>query len=258
MSSAQPDLATLQRSMLAALGGAAPDDGLMAAMQLPANAAADVLSVYRNSVHETLLNTLRLTYPICARLVGNDFFTAAAMIHLAATPSRHGDLDCYGAGFADFLVGYAPATELPYLPDAARLEWLVHRLRRAPSVPALDRAALAQLPSEAVADLQLKLVPRAALFESRWPVLRIWQAHQLNLEQPDFSTIDHSPDRALVVAADTIRIFELDTSRYHFFNSLQNGGSLDTAVSAALADSSEFDFAATMAIALDSAALERA
>ena len=45
-----------------------------------------------------------------------------ARAYALAEPPRSPVLMDYGAGFADFIAGFAPAASLPYLPDVARIE----------------------------------------------------------------------------------------------------------------------------------------
>ena len=58
-----------------------------------------------------------------------------------AHPSRSGDLNDYGEDFADFLADYPHARELSYLPDVARLEWLVQIVYYAADAPTPDLSA---------------------------------------------------------------------------------------------------------------------
>lgn len=250
--SAPPPLAALQLATLDALYGAPADPALLDAMR-PARALmpSEALSIYRNALRSTLLNALRLSYPICERLVGAGFFATAAAAYIDVTPSRHGDLDCYGDGFGSFLESYAPAKDLPYLPDVARFEWLAHRLRRAPAANAFDHEALRQSESSDLADCAFPLIPRADLFTSPYPAVRIWQAHVRNMDDPQFAAIDERDDRVLVIAGDSLRVIDLDEARYCFYFALQQGHTLDEAVRSALAANGDFDFDATFKLTIE-------
>src|SRR5258706_7705388 len=83
------------------------------------------IGVYRNNVLGNYHKALGATYPVVRRLVGAPFFNAAVDAFVRAYPSRHGDVNRYGGELARFLAAYAPARELPYLPDLARLEWAI-------------------------------------------------------------------------------------------------------------------------------------
>src|SRR2546423_667622 len=75
--------------------------------------------VYRRNVLANLRGALAATYPVVARLVGSAFFDEAARRYALACPSASGDLNDYGASFADFLERYEQARSLAYLPDVA-------------------------------------------------------------------------------------------------------------------------------------------
>ena len=76
-------------------------------------AAQPAFAVYRNTVMKACIDALEANFPAVARLVGSEWFRAAAALHVAASPPRDGRLLNYGEGFADFLQGFEPATELP-------------------------------------------------------------------------------------------------------------------------------------------------
>src|SRR6516225_3565060 len=83
---------------------------------------ADRLSIYYNTSRTALTNALRLNFPAVQRLVGEDFFAAAADTFITHELPNTAWLDLYGEGFPDFLQSFEPAASLTYLPDVARLE----------------------------------------------------------------------------------------------------------------------------------------
>lgn len=239
-----------------ALGGAASTDELASHIQ-PATGAtsAEALSIYRRSMQTTWVNTLRLSFPTVVRRVGDEFFDTVANSFAQDTPSRHGDLDCYGAGFNEHLGKLPASIDLPWLADLARFEWLLHELHRRAPRPVLTRGELAEMDIAALADRKLPLASRATLFESRWPVVRIWQAHGEHADDPDLDAVDPRPDRVLVCAADGTRIISLSEGSWIFFSTLAAGDPLLEAVDRALAVDPDFDFQSTFGAALDSGAL---
>lgn len=158
------ELARFQGDFLAQLYGEAPATG-------PA-------AIYRRNVLANLHDALAAAYPVVRRLVGHAFFREVAGRFARAHPSTSGDLHRYGAGLAEFLADDAPAAELPYLPDVARLEWAVAQAFHAANARAFDYAALAALAEAERARLRLRLQPAARLVASAHPVLDIWEANQ--------------------------------------------------------------------------------
>ncbi|MDE2576748.1 MAG: putative DNA-binding domain-containing protein [Rhodospirillales bacterium] len=134
------------------------------------------LGIYRNNVIGNLTGALRLTYPAIERLVGAEFFSAAAGLFIRASPPDDADLYAYGADFADFLDGFAPARSLPYLADMARLEWAVNRALHAPPDAAIDAASLADLPPGQHEFLCFTRHPSLTLLALDHPVKAIWEA----------------------------------------------------------------------------------
>jgi len=168
-------LLELQLAMKAALLTGS-DEVAEAAIVPNGIAPAARLQVYRNNVVGNLTGALRLTFPAVERLVGPDFFAAAAVRFIAVEPPRRANLYDWGDGFAGFLEAFAPAASLPYLADVARLEWAVGRALHAPEAPALDVQALAQLTEDQQDSVRFRAHPSVSLLTLAHPAHRIWQA----------------------------------------------------------------------------------
>src|SRR5205823_8106628 len=141
----------------------------------------DRIAIYRRTIFANYRQALSASYPVVKRLTGAAFFHAAVGEFVRAHPSRSGDLNVYGASFGDFLATYPAASELPYLPDVARLEWAIdeaHRARDASSDPESVLAAFGVPPPERLPLLRLRLDPSCRLVSSPFPILRIWQTNQ--------------------------------------------------------------------------------
>jgi hypothetical protein len=170
-----PGLRELQRGFARSLITGA-DAALESALESDAVlAAGERLAIYRNTFTGTLVNALRITYPVVEKLVGAEFFEAAARRFIAQEVPRSGYLNDYGDGFAEFLAGFAPAASLPYLADVARLEWAFAGAASAEDAPALDAAALAQRRPEELELLRLVPHPSLRVIDLSWPVDAVWQ-----------------------------------------------------------------------------------
>ncbi|MDF3823392.1 DNA-binding domain-containing protein [Leptospira sp. 96542] len=136
-------------------------------------------AVYRNTVLKSCIDALEANFPAVARLVGSDWFRAAALPYVRATPPTSVMLMDYGLDFADFLADFAPARELPYLADVARLDRRWTEAHMAADAPTLDAHALAALPAEALGLLRLRPHPA-----TRWawhpdqPIYTLWRANR--------------------------------------------------------------------------------
>ena len=112
-------LAGFHSAFAAALFTPADPRGPLAALT-----AQPAFAVYRNTVMKACVDALEANFSTVARLVGSDWFRAAAAryVYVAAQPPDDARMLEYGGSFADFLQTFEPARELPYLADVARLD----------------------------------------------------------------------------------------------------------------------------------------
>ena len=157
-------------------------------------------AVYRNTVMKACIDALQANFASVARLVGSDWFRAAAAIYVTAQPPVDARLLQYGAGFPDFLATFEPARELPYLADVARLDrdWTeVHAAADAIT----DAARFATLSPQALGATRVAPHPAARW---RWfdgqPVFSIWSRNRS--ECADNSEIPWQGDGALLTRRD--------------------------------------------------------
>jgi hypothetical protein len=136
------------------------------------------IGVYRTNVLGNYRNALRGVYPVVLALVGEPFFSRAADSYASRYPSRSGDLNDFGGELGDFLAGWAPAAQLAYLPDVARLEWAMERTFHADDAAPLDLRALAAVPQDMLPTLRFELHPASRIVCSPYPILRIWKVNQ--------------------------------------------------------------------------------
>lgn len=171
---------SLRDLQLAFVGSVFGGSGEALAYDIVAGAvgAGERLEVYRNNAYHNLREALRAVYPVVERLVGTAFFDHAADNYVTAYSSRSGDLHRFGAEFADFLAALPAASGLPYLPDTARLEWLVHEVFHGAEQAPLEPQRLGQVPQEHCGSLIFHLHPACRLLASAYPVHRIWQVNQ--------------------------------------------------------------------------------
>jgi hypothetical protein len=210
--------------------------------------AAQHLQVYRNNVVESLTGALRAVYPVVEKLVGDGFFRYAVHEYLRAHRPRSGNLHDFGDAFASFLAGFAPAAQLPYLPDMARLEWAWHQAFHAADAPAFDLARLGAVPAEQHAALRFVLHPSACLLASDFPVVRIFEINQEGYDGEPSVDLAEGGVRALVVRRGlTVYVEPLAAGEAGLLAALAGQQSLGAAVQAALAAQSDFDLTGTLA-----------
>jgi hypothetical protein len=193
--------------------------------------------VHRNNVFASLIGALRGRYPVIERLVGEDFFEAAAGHFIEVIPPRSPMLIDYGEGFSAFLESFEPASTLPYLADVARLEWLRHRAYHAADRKALGPSDLAHTPSDRAFALTFQFHPSAALIVSAYPVVSIWETNARDGETRPIGP-DLAGEGALVVRPDDeVHVVRLDQAEHALAAALAEGATLGEAA----AKGAEFD-----------------
>lgn len=141
-------------------------------------------NVYRNNVRVSITQALAATFPVTQALVGADFFDAMAWAFSVASPPVSPLLVEHGRRLPEFIAGFAPARELAYLADVARLEWLRVECHHAADAQALAAVAFRPLldAPERLLAARLRMHPASRCLSSPHPVLSIWSAHQGNGE----------------------------------------------------------------------------
>jgi hypothetical protein len=210
-------------------------DSRAAAAMLARPFGPERLDIYRNTFMTGVTNALRLTYPAVHRLVGDDFFAAAAQTFIASHPPRAAWLDRYGGDFPEFLERFPPAATLAYLGDVARLEWAVSGAIHAAEREPLALTALAKLAPGDEGDVRFVPHPSLSLLRVFYPADDIWRAV---LARDDAALAALALDRRaihLVVqrGAEGVEVMRRDEPEWRFLAALCAGEPLHAALDAA-------------------------
>ncbi len=162
-------LLDLQRQFRAALLGEG-GQGLAELIHDGALAPARRLQIYRNNTLLLLTEALKSNFPATYRIVDGRFFAYAAAKFIPRHLPRQPRLAEYGAEFPQFLTDFAPASNLPWLADLARLEWSMLECQEAIDAPALTPADLQGQRPDALPQIRLARHPACRLLASAWPV----------------------------------------------------------------------------------------
>jgi hypothetical protein len=217
--------------------------------------AQPAFAVYRNTVFGGCVDALLANFPSVARLVGEDWFRAAATRYVRAQPPRDGRLLMYGATFADFLADFEPARELPYLAGVARLDRLWIEAHTAADASAVDAGRLARLTPEQLGALALAPHPAA-----RWcrvddlPVCSIWSASRRGTAPPD-DLVWQGEGALLTRPLADVQWQPLTATGGAFLDACAQGRSLAGAATATLERVPEADIAAVLSQLLSAGAL---
>ena len=230
-------LPELQRHFARALAGTAAD------LPIRGNGLSGLqrLQVYRNNMQSGLTGALRTVYPVIERLVGEEFFTAAAAAYIKANLSHSGNIQDYGGAFSRFLEGFEPAASLPYLGDVAALEWRRLQTALAPPHVPMDLAALAAVPKELQPEIHFRHHPAARALCSRFPVLTIWESCQD--PAPEEGLDIGLPGECVLFARPALDVYmrRLTDGEYAFLHQLCSGHTFEEACLIALEAEPDFD-----------------
>jgi Putative DNA-binding domain len=202
--------------------------------------------IYRHHALATLGNALRGKFPVVCRLVGERFFAFAADRYLSVRPPASRCLVEYGADFPEFLAGFTPCADLPYLADVARLEWALCAAAARPDAPPLALEGLATIPLCEAPRVVFRLQPSLQYVASPWPIDAIWRANQQDEPAPVDLDGGGRADIEIRRAGTAVVWRKLDPPIFAFRSALAEGRSLAAAISAAMPWGPDFD--ATMAL----------
>jgi Putative DNA-binding domain len=226
-----PALLELQRSFANALRtGDVPTS--LEALQIADSNVPERFGVHAGTRLATLIRTLSLVFPAVQRLVGADFFEAAAREFIRLSPPECACLDDYGARFPWFVQGFEPAAQLPYLPDVARLEWAVSRALHALDATALDVSRLVALGSAELAEVRFVAHPSISLLQLSSPADAIWRA-VLEQDAAAMAAVDPGEGPIFLLierGADGIQVRRLSGGAWHLTQRLCAGEPLHAAL----------------------------
>lgn len=215
-------------------------DGIIRPDATPAKKRFDV---YRNNVVTSLIDAMGAAFPVIKKLVGAQFFDAVAGHYVRAHPPSSPLMMFYGAGFPQFLEGFEPARQLPYLPDIARLEHARRVAYHSADDPLLSPDALAKIAPEQLGGIRFALHASVQIITSPHPVFSIWRFNSTD----DTSPIASCGEDVLVARpAQDVTMHILEAGGAHFLTALQTGQSLEQAADLATTAAPDFDLGANI------------
>jgi Putative DNA-binding domain len=213
-------------------------------------------AVYRNNVVAGLIDALAQRFPVVRRLVGDSFFEPMARVYVVTCPPASPIMLLYGESFPDFLENFAPAANVPYLSDVARLEMARGRAYHAADAMPVEPRAFAALPPERLADLRFDFHPSVSIIKSPYPIVSIWQVN----DDPDHAvpTAPWAPEAALVARPfGEVEVTRLAPGVPEFLLCLVHNGTMNDAARAGEEAATEFDLVESLQSLIMSRAVKR-
>lgn len=134
------------------------------------------VAVHANNAMAAATAALASNFPVLRAMLGDAAFAGLALRHARAVPPADPRLCLYGGGLAETLAASTDLAEWPWLPDMARLEWLLLQSLFATDPPTRPRRLS---PGRS-----WPLAPATRWLVSSWPIARLWQAHQPGADWP--------------------------------------------------------------------------
>ena len=242
----------------------APSGSMADSPEIARLVAQPGFAVYRNTVMKGCIDALEANYPAVSRLVGGQWFRAAAAIYARSNLPRRPSLLDYGRDFADFLDDFEPAGELPYLADVARLDrfWTEAHIARDRTPVAVAAVALLTAPELANTILWPHPSARWVWFDEQ-PIVTIWERNRMpeTVESGQSGApqeIDWHAEGVLIARPKgTVEWVALARGGCVFLDVCASGGTLADAATAALEVDPHVDLAVLMASMLAAGAFAR-
>jgi hypothetical protein len=213
-------------------------------------------SVYRNTVRKAYIDALQANYPSVVRLVGDEWFRAAANRYALTHTCHDPRLLLYGAGFDTFLAGFEPAQALPFLASIASLDraWTLSHV--AADAPVLSAQELLERTQSNPAALHLQPHPSAHwLQHDSIPIATLWQRSRT--QQDEDADIAWVGEAILLTRPNASVQWRTTTAAAcAFLNACQQQQDADEACQAALAVQPDADLGALVADLIAAGALQ--
>lgn len=220
-------------------------------------AAQPAFAVFRNGVMKSAVDTLQANFPAVTRLVGPEWFSAAACEFVRRSPPASPILVEYGEAFAEFLTCFEPAADLPYLAEVARLDRMWLEVHTAANAALLAGATIAAMPQEELAEAVLEPHPAArwAWFEAT-PAYSLWERNRSNATFD--ADIEWIGEGALLTRpASTVGWRRIDRAGCAFLDACRDGEPLAHAAQAALEAAPDADLSSLMQTLITAGAFRR-
>jgi hypothetical protein len=243
-------LAAFQDAFVGALYGQVPRDrGVAAMVNHPG------FAVYRNTVFQGCVDALEANFPTVVRLVGQEWFHAAAIEYATLSPPTETRLLHYGQSFPDFLASFEPAKPLSYLASVARLDYFWIQAHVAINERHVTVADLTAWPSQQLERATLRIHPSA-----RWcwfvgePVYTLWRANREGVALPD-DLIWKGEGALLIRPSSQVVWYPLSIGACAFLDACAAGRSLESAARWALECEPDLDLGQCVATLLAAGAI---
>jgi len=228
--------ASFHEAFIEALYGRVPHDSRVAAL-----VDQPGFTVYRNTVFQGCVDALVANFPAVVRLVGEEWFRAAAAEYVHLSPPTDPRLLQYGEGLPTFLASFEAVKALPYLPSVAHLDGLWIKAHVAAEGGRLSVADFMSWPSDSLERATLCIHPSACwCWFADEPIYTIWRASRERTDVPE-PLVWQGEGVLLVRPFGEVQWHALSIGACAFLDACAAGCDLETAAQRALACEPDMD-----------------
>lgn len=202
-------------------------------------------AIHRNNIAVSLTEVLVSHFPVSYRIVGDSFFAWMAQEFVARHKPATPLLMNYGDEFPAFIENFAPAGDVPYLADVARLELAWIRSYHSIEQISLGVEALKPLSPEGLMAARIVLHPSVQFIRSPYPVATMWVAHQPGNEPVALEQCEAEDVLVLRPGAEVL-MHRLPAGAAVFLSAIKDNEPIGRAGELALVGSPEFDFGSSL------------
>jgi hypothetical protein len=159
------------------------------------------LQVYRNSFIMGVTEALAITYQHTLALVGEEFFNSVSRAFIINNPPVENNIMTYGLGFNEYLASLPQLSEMPYIPEMARFEWLLEQTSNLPIEDNIfDASQLASVQESEFAYIKFQVPAQITLYESEQDINHLYKmlitdaVEEADLNKPCYVALIKQPD----------------------------------------------------------------
>lgn len=206
--------------------------------------AKERIEIYRNTIFENMLNSLSLTFPGTKKLLGKECFKSACFhfFKLQENMPKTGCIDFWGENFPYFFDTREEFSDLPYISDFARFEWLKHLAYISKENKAIKIEEIQKYDEREVNLIEFDFQESAYFYKSDFPIYKIEEM----LSKTDSEAIDIDKEKSYAIILKD-KILWLGKSYYIFAKSLKDKNISNSCSDAIIADSS-FDISKALVL----------
>lgn len=226
----EPSLREFQQWMKSRIlpGGTAQEDDRLLNPQRGTPGSAR-MRVYAGGYLARMQEALAEVFESVHQVLGEGVFIEMAEAYAKQCPSHDYNLSFAGRHLPLFLKTWPRTEVLPFLPDLARLEWLICQAFHAYEQPAIDPQKFSAISPDSWEKIKLLFQPSVGLVASPWPIISIWQARKQPKESINIPLKDHAQQALIYRHQVQVMCEPVDPLPFQILAGLSQGDTLGVA-----------------------------